>query len=69
MYRTIHMILWYDTIYTIHILYHMIHECLWYANMIKNFLHTIRYVLYDTDNYVCMYVCVYIYMWREKIDS
>ena len=41
MYRTI---LRYDTIHTIHTLYHMIHEHLRYADTIQNFLHTIRYV-------------------------
>ena len=55
MYRSI---LQYDTIHMIHILYYTIHEHLQYANMIRNFLHTIRYVSYDmyrvsydTDNY------------------
>ena len=58
MYRTICTILRYETIYTIHTLYRKIHEHLRYADMIQNFLHTIRYisydtycVLYDTDNY------------------
>ena len=58
MYRTIHTILRYDTIHTIHTLYRTIHEYLRYADTIRNFLHTIRYVsydtyrvLYDTDNY------------------
>ena len=39
-------------------LYHMIHEHLRYADTIRNFFHTIRYILYDTyrvsyntDNY------------------
>ena len=44
MYRTIRTILRYDTIHTIHTLYHTIHEHLRYADMIQNFLHTIRYV-------------------------
>ena len=58
MYHTIRTILQYDTIYMIRILYHTIHVHLQYADMIQNFLHTIRYVLYDmyrvsydTDNY------------------
>ena len=58
MYHTIRTILQYDTIYMIRILYHTIHEHLQYADTIQNFLHTIRYVLYDmyrvsydTDNY------------------
>ena len=51
MYRTIRMILRYDTIHTICTLYRTIHEHLRYANTIKNFLHRIRYVSYDTDNY------------------
>ena len=60
MYRTIHKILRYDTIHTICTLYRAIHEHLQYADMIRIFLHTIRYVSYDTyrvsydtDNYVC----------------
>ena len=44
MYRTIHTILRYDTIHTIHTLYRTIHEHLRYADTIQNFLHTIRYV-------------------------
>ena len=44
MYRMICMILRYDMIYTIRILYHTIYEHLRYANTIRNFLHTIRYV-------------------------
>ena len=48
MYRTIFR---YDTIHTIHTLYRTIHEHLRYADTIQNFLHTIRYVSYDTDNY------------------
>ena len=44
MYRTIRMILQYDTIHTIHTLYRMIHKHLRYADTIQNFLHTIRYV-------------------------
>ena len=58
MYRTICTILRYETIYTIHTLYRKIHEHLRYTDMIQNFLHTIRYisydtycVSYDTDNY------------------
>ena len=58
MYRTIRMILRYDTIHTIRTLYRTIHEHLRYADTIQNFLHTIRYVSYDTyrvsydtDNY------------------
>ena len=44
MYRITRMILRYDTIHTIHTLYHTIHEHLQYADTIQNFLHTIRYV-------------------------
>ena len=44
MYRMTRMILRYDTIHTIHTLYHTIHEHLQYADIIRNFLHTIRYV-------------------------
>ena len=58
MYCTIRMILRYNTIHTICTLYHTIHEHLRYADTIQNFLHTIRYVSYntyrisyDTDNY------------------
>ena len=51
MYRTIRTILRYDMIHTIRTLYHTIHEQLRYTDTIRNFLHTIRYVLYDTDNY------------------
>ena len=58
MYRMIRMILRYDTIHMICTLYHTIHEHLRYADTIQNFLHTIRYVSYntyrisyDTDNY------------------
>ena len=58
MYRTIRIILRYDTIHIIRMLYHMIHEHLRYADTIRNFFHTIRYVLYNTyrvsyntDNY------------------
>ena len=58
MYRTLRMILRYDMIHMIHILYRTIHERLRYADTIQNFLHTIRYVLYDiyrvlydTNNY------------------
>ena len=50
-YHMICTILRYDTIHTIHTLYRTIHEHLRYADMIQNFLHTIRYVSYDTDNY------------------
>ena len=53
MYRTIHTILRYDTIHTIHTLYCTIYEYLQYADMIHNFLYTIRYISYDTDNYNC----------------
>ena len=42
-YDTIRFV-WYDTIHTIHILYRMIHEHLWYADTIRNFFHMIRYV-------------------------
>ena len=58
MYHTIRTILRYETIYTIHTLYRKIHEHLRYTDMIQNFLHTIRYISYDTycvsydiDNY------------------
>ena len=58
MYRTIRMILRYDMIHIIHILYRTIHEHLRYTDMIRNFFHMIRYVSYDTyrvsldtDNY------------------
>ena len=44
MYRMICTILQYDTIYTIHILYHTIHKRLRYADMIQNFLHMIWYI-------------------------
>ena len=44
MYRTIHMILRYDTIHMIRTPYRMIHEHLRYADTIRNFLHTIQYV-------------------------
>ena len=51
MYRTIRTILRYDTIHTIRTLYRTIHEHLRYADMIRNFLHMIRYISCDTDNY------------------
>ena len=51
MYRTIRTILRYDKIHTIRTLYRTIHEHLPYADTIQNFLHTIRYVSYNTDNY------------------
>ena len=51
MYRMIRMILRYDMIHTIYTLYRTIHEHLRYADTIRNFLHTIQYVSYDTDNY------------------
>ena len=51
MYCTIRTILRYDTIHTIHTLYRMIHKHLRYADTIRNFLHIIQYVSYDTDNY------------------
>ena len=44
MYRMICIILQYDIIHTIHILYRTIHKCLLYADTIQNFLHTIWYV-------------------------
>ena len=44
MYRMIRTILRYDMIHTIRILYHTIHEHLRYADTIRNFLHTIRYI-------------------------
>ena len=44
MYSMICMISQYYTIHTIHTLYHTIHEHLQYADTIRNFLHTIRYV-------------------------
>jgi len=43
MYRTVRMILRYDTYHTICILYCMIHEHLRYADTIRNF-----YIWYDT---------------------
>ena len=42
MYHTIHTILRYDMIYTIHTLYRTIHEHLRYADTIQNFFHTIH---------------------------
>ena len=36
-------------------MYRMIHEHLQYVLMIWNFLYTIRYISYDTDNYVYLY--------------
>ena len=57
-YDTYNFTIRYDTIHTICTLYRTIHEYLRYADMIQNFLHTIRYIsydtyheLYDTDNY------------------
>ena len=41
MYRTIHMILRYNTIYMIHTLYCTIYEHLRYTDTRWNFLHTI----------------------------
>ena len=58
MYHTIRMILQYDTIHMIHTLYRTIHEHLRYADTIRNFLHTILYVLYDTNNYVHNCMCI-----------
>ena len=62
-YHTIHTILRYNTIHAIHTLYRTIHEHLRYADTIQNFLHTIRYVSYDTyrvsydtDNYANTYM-------------
>ena len=53
MYCMIRIILQYDTIHMIRILYRTIYEHLRYADMIRNFLHTIRYVSsYDANNYV-----------------
>ena len=46
MYRTIHMILRYDTIHTIHTLCRMIYEHLRYVDTIQIFLHTIRIMYY-----------------------
>ena len=46
MYRTIHMILQYDMIYTIYTIYHTIHEHLRYADTIQIFLHTIHIMYY-----------------------
>ena len=48
MYCMIRIILRYDTIHMIRILYRTIYEHLRYTDMIRNFLHTIRYVSYDT---------------------
>ena len=45
MYHTIRTILQYGTIHTIRTPYLTIHKHLRYANTIRNFLHTIRYVL------------------------
>ena len=46
----------YDTIRFIrYALYRMIYKHLQYADMIRNFLHMIRYVLYNTDNYDCTF--------------
>ena len=56
MYRTIFR---YDTIHTIHTLYRTIHKHLRYADTIQNFLHTIRYVSYDTDNYAYDHIYAY----------
>ena len=65
MYRTIRIILRYDTIHKICILYSTIHEHLRYADTIRIFFHMIQYisydtyhVLYDTDNYTFQY-----YLW------
>ena len=40
-----------NTIHTIRTLYRTIHEHLQYADTIRNFLHTILYISYDTNNY------------------
>ena len=53
MYRTIYMILQYDIIHMVHALYRTIHEYLRCVDTIQNVLYTIRYVLYNTDNYDC----------------
>ena len=53
MYRTIRTILRYDTIHTIHTMYRTIHEYLRYTDTIRNFLHTIRYILYDMYRVSC----------------
>ena len=55
MYHIVRMISRYNTIYTIHTLYHTIHEHLRYTNIIWNFLHTIQYISYDIDNYAFIY--------------
>ena len=46
MYHTICTILRYDTIHTIRNIVSYDYEHLRYANTIRNFLHTIRYVLH-----------------------
>ena len=48
LYDTYNFTIRYDTIHMIRILYRTIYEHLRYADMIRNFLHTIRYVSYDT---------------------
>ena len=56
-YRSICTILQYDTIHMIRTLHRLIHEHLQYTLTICNFLHTIQYVLYNTNNYGC--VCLF----------
>ena len=62
MYHMICIILWFDTIYTIYILYRKIYDHFWHTFLVRNFLHTIEYVsydiyfvLYDTNNYRLSY--------------
>ena len=78
MYRTIRTVLRYNTIHMIHTLYRTIHEHLRYADMIWNFLHTIRYVsydtyrvLYDTDNYGSKhhYLHISALLWARQIGT
>ena len=46
-----HTILRYNTIYIICILYYTIHEHLRYTLILRNVLHTIQYISYDSNNY------------------
>ena len=50
------MILQYNIIHMIYTLYRTIHEYLQYTGTIWNFLHMIRYVSFDTENYANWFV-------------
>ena len=72
-YCMICMILQYNMIHMIYTLYRTIHEYLQYTGTIWNFLHMIRYVSFDTENYANWFVpdaaLTWVQIFTEEGDS